>query len=153
MKQQTDTWLGFFKKILKITGIIGLLLILGIAGFIIYWITNPTGDGRTYLKCNKTYYAFTESEYYNSGWLYFIWDSVEQKFKSSTKIKKIDKQTISVEIDLEDTEPDKPAIMTFDRVKGTMEFKKSDTSETLFEYNCQKITRKLLPKKEIKQKF
>ena len=153
MKKEKDTWLSFFKRTLKIIGIIGLLFILGIAGLIIYWIINPQKDGRTYLNCEKTYYAFTEAEYNNSGWLYFRWDSVEQKFKSSTKIKKIDKQTITEEFDLEDSEPDKPAIMTFDRVKGTMVFKKSETSETLFEYNCQKITRKLLPKKEIKQKF
>jgi len=151
MKKQTDTWLGFFKRTLKITGTIGLLLILTIVIFIIYMFKHETTDSKTYLNCEESYYAFIE--YNGGGRLSFTWDSVETKFKYEHKLTKSNKQILEAEIYTADSKTGFPSILTFDRVKGTLTFIKNKNSEPLFVYTCKKISKDQLPKKEIKQKF
>ena len=48
MKKKNDTWLGFFKKTLKISGVILLILII-LIGYLIY--RGATHDSKTYLSC------------------------------------------------------------------------------------------------------
>ena len=159
-KQNNDTWLGFFKKTLKVTGIaiLTLIIVIGISIFYLLKKEIKYVDPKTYLKCEKQgYYAFTiQNNSSSKGTIYHIWDDVELKFLDELDIVKVNKSIIkSSKINVVDNEggPDIDSHFIFDRIGGTLALVSVDETKTFFEYKCQKITIKDLPKKNIKQKF
>ena len=151
MKKNNETWLSFFKKTLKVTGITILVLVLGtisIIGFMIYNY-EERDPWTTYLNCEERYLAFDK---YN---VYSQWDGLEKKFNINLDVTKINKSVVEAEFlhGSDTAEGEKKAMYKIDRIEGTIELKSITDNKTLVKRNCKKIKKNQLPKAKISPKF
>lgn len=165
LKSKNDTWLGFFKKTLKVSGIIILGLIIAIVIFIYIAATH---DSKTYLECTRSddnkisYLAFNDYK------LFMNWDELNEKFKYSYKIEEINKKFIKAyayaNINDDDTltlsknnvaKVVKKMIWEIDRETGFVKAYFENDTETKVRDDriCKKISKRNLPKKKVQQKF
>ena len=166
MKKQTDTWLGFFKKTLKVSGLIvfGFIVLIIVAIYI-----SLKHDSYTYLSCiekgedKKAYFAF------NNYRLLQHWDTVEGEFTQNLKIIEFSKKKIKAvfyftknyqggPITIEETKPYAAVevlegYISFDRETGEFSLSFEDRGMVGNKEDCTKINKKDLPIKKINQKF
>ncbi len=91
MKNKNDTWLGFFKKTLKVSGLVllGFIVLIGIGLYFSF-----KHESYTYLSCTeseedkKQYIAFNDSRLLN------MWDSLKEEFKQNLKLIEFNKKEI-----------------------------------------------------------
>ena len=91
MKNKNDTWLGFFKKTLKVSGLVllGIIVLIGIGLYFSF-----KHESYTYLSCTETdedqkqYIAFNDSR------LLTFWDPLEEEFGQNLKLIKFNKKEI-----------------------------------------------------------
>lgn len=166
MKKKNDTWLGFFKKTLKVSGVILLILII-LIGYLIY--RGATHDSKTYLSCvndeTKNIYNIAFNDYR----LFRDWDSLDEKFKQSFDIIEMNKKIIKARSYAEPSD-DKTGmslsntkntatlvyeiIWELDRETGRIQAYFSDYgSEINANGLCTKISKKDLPITKVEQKF
>ena len=146
-KNNNDTWLGFFKRTLKISGII-LICIIVLIGVLIGWfIYNEKDDldsrGITYLNCENRFVSFTNYTVNSS------WDGLEKKWGVSLDITKINKSVVEAKFDTKDSK----LIYIIDRINATMELKDLTNDKSLIKRDCFKIKKKDLPESEVTPKF
>tara|TARA_R110002020_G_scaffold109727_2_gene253814 strand:+ start:7 stop:453 length:447 start_codon:yes stop_codon:yes gene_type:complete len=146
-KDNNDTWLAFFKRTLKISGII-LICIIVIIGLLIGWFLFKEKDtldnkGITYLNCEDHFLSFTDYKINSS------WDGLENKWNVSLDTTKINKSVVEAEFDFKDGK----GIYIIDRINATIELKNLTTKESLAKRKCIKIKKKDLPKSEVTPKF
>ena len=169
MKNKSDNWLGFFKKTLKISGYV-FLRILVIAGILIYTVINH--DNKTYLACKEKgydtlYLAFNKYKVFND------WNPMEEKWDNNYDIILMNKKEIKAKFYAYQTDNPNEMIVAdsffvklkfpkarfvtegyfnLDRETGKLKITfdngyKGNTSD------CDKISKRKLPKTNIKQKF
>jgi hypothetical protein len=147
MKKDNDnTWLGFFKKILKFTGFSVIAVIVVIIIVIVWVLYNERNEekiGTTYLKCEKNYLAFDDR------YIYSQWDGLENDWEISLDITKKNKRVVEAEFKFEDGK----GMYVIDRINGTIELKDSTKDKTLFKRNCIKIQKTDLPESKEEPKF
>ena len=166
MKKQNDTWLGFFKKTLKVSGIIVLLFIVSI---IVTIYISYRNNSYTYLSCIEkgddkiNYFAFNNSRLLQN------WDSIEGEFKQNLKIIEFSKRKIKAvfyfaknyqggPITIEETKPYGAVdilegYISFNRETGEYSLSFEDRGMVGNKEDCTKINKKDLPIKKINQKF
>ena len=165
-KDNNNTWLGFFKKTLKISGFILVISIIGI-GIFIY--KGATYDSNTYISCKEdgndkpAYYAFNEYRLLSG------WDSLNEKFENNYKIIEFNKEIIkavfyfaqttnNTELKVYDKKPSNvisilEGYMSFNRETGKYNLSFEDRGMVGNEEDCIKINKSDLPVKELNQKF
>ncbi len=146
-KNNNDTWLAFFKRTLKISGII-LICIIVIIGLLIGWFLFKEKDslvnkGTTYLNCEKKLVAFTNYSMLSQ------WDALEEEWELSLDVSKINKSVVEAEFDAKNGK----FIYIIDRINATIELKNLTTKESLAKRKCVKINKKDLPKSKVTPKF
>ena len=146
-KNNNDTWLAFFKRTLKISGII-LICVIVIIGILIGWFLFKEKDslvnkGTTYLNCEKKLVAFTNYSMLSQ------WDALEEEWELSLDVSKINKSVVEAEFDFKDGK----GIYIIDRINATIELKNLTTKESLAKRKCVKINKKDLPKSKVTPKF
>ena len=146
-KNNNDTWLAFFKRTLKISGII-LICIIVIIGLLIGWFLFKEKDildnkGTTYLNCEKKLLAFTNYSMRSQ------WDALEEEWELSLDVSKINKSVVEAEFDVKNGK----FIYIIDRINATIELKNLTTKESLAKRKCVKINKKDLPKSKVTPKF
>ena len=145
-KKSDDTWLGFFKKTLKITGytvIAIVVLITGSIGWFLYTQDDDDTFKTTYLKCEKNYLAF------DHNYIYSQWDGLEEDWKIDIDITKKNKRVVEAEFNFKDGK----GIYIIDRIKGTMELKNLTENKTLVKKTCERIVKSDLPESKEEPKF
>jgi len=145
-KDNNNTWLGFFKKILKYTGfsiIAVIAIIVIIFGWLFYSERNVEKIGTIYLKCEDNFLAF------DSNKIYANWDGLEQNWGVSLDITEKNKRIVEAKFNFKDGE----ATYTIDRIKGTIELKNLTKDEILTKQDCMKINKKDLPESTVTPKF
>ena len=151
MKKNNETWLSFFKKTLKVTGITILVLVLGtisIIGFMIYNY-EENNQWTTYLNCEDRYIAFDK---YN---MYSQWDGLEKNWKISLDVTKKNKSVVEAEFTYGSNTPqgETTGIYIIDRINGTIELKNLSDNKSLALRKCKKIKKSQLPKSKVNPKF
>ncbi len=146
-KNNNDTWLAFFKRTLKISGII-LICIIVIIGLLIGWFLFKEKDildnkDTTYLNCEKKLLAFTKYSMRSQ------WDALEEEWELSLDVSKINKSVVEAEFDAKNGK----FIYIIDRINATIELKNLTTKESLAKRKCVKINKKDLPKSKVTPKF
>jgi hypothetical protein len=146
-KNNNDTWLAFFKRTLKITGII-LICIIVIIGLLIGWFLFKEKDildnkGTTYLNCENHFLSFTDYSMSSK------WDGLENKWNVSLDTTKINKSVVEAEFFSKNGK----FIYIIDRINATIELKNLTTKESLGKRKCVKINKKDLPKSKVTPKF
>ncbi len=146
-KDKNDTWLAFFKRTLKISGII-LICIIVIIGLLIGWFLFKEKDildnkDTTYLNCEKKLLAFTKYSMRSQ------WDALEEEWELSLDVSKINKSVVEAEFDAKNGK----FIYIIDRINATIELKNLTTKESLAKRKCVKINKKDLPKSKVTPKF
>ena len=152
-KEKNDTWLGFFKKTLKVTGltIVGITIIfIGIVIWLIYneknYSKGPTKSdliGTVYLNCENKFIAF------NDIYMRSQWDGLEKDWEISLDITKINKRVVEAKFNFDGGE----GIYTIDRINGTIELKNLTEDKILAKRNCIKIEKTDLPDSKETPKF
>jgi len=163
--KKNDTWLGFFKKTLKVSGVV-LVILLIVLGVFIY--KAATHDSYTYLSCKDdiddepAYFAFNQYNLKND------WDPLTEEFKRNYKIIEFNKEFIKAvfyfgkksetEISVYENKSNSLEVvlegyMTFNRETGKYNLSFEDRGMIGNEEDCIKIKKKDLPIKKINQKF
>ncbi|WP_440915725.1 hypothetical protein [Candidatus Pelagibacter sp.] len=145
-KEKNDTWLGFFKKTLKVTGFIIVALILvvvAIIGWVIYNERNAERIGTIYLKCENNLLAFDDRKIYSN------WDGLEKNWEVSLDITEKNKRIVEAKFKFDGGE----GLYTIDRINGTIELKNLTKNEILTKKNCIKIKKSDLPESKETPKF
>ncbi len=167
-KQNNDTWLGFFKKTLKISTylLLGFISII----FVVIYFTEFKPDQVTYLSCKDMDTNETNYRAFNQKKLYQDWDSLNQKFERSYPIIKINKKIIKARgyaysfsdggslkvssLKMPEAKYVFEIIWELDRETGlTKTYFTNKKGKILDNMECQKIKKKNLPIKKIDQKF
>ncbi len=146
-KNNNDTWLAFFKRTLKISGII-LICIIVIIGLLIGWFLFKEKDildnkDTTYLNCEKKLLAFTKYSMRSQ------WDALEEEWELSLDVSKINKSVVEAEFDAKNGK----FIYIIDRINATIELKNITTKDSLANRHSVKINKKDLPKSKVTPKF
>ena len=91
-KEKNDTWLSFFKKTLKITGLTIVAIVIIIIGIVIWLINNEKNSskdptkfdliGTVYLNCENKFVAF------NDIYIRSNWDGLEKDWEVSLDVTK-----------------------------------------------------------------
>ena len=85
MKNKNDTWLGFFKKTLKVSGLflLGIIVLIGIGLYFSF-----KHESYTYLSCTESLVEEDEKQYiaFNDSRLLTIWDPLEEEFEQNLKL-------------------------------------------------------------------
>ena len=93
MKNKNDTWLGFFKKTLKVSGLflLGIIVLIGIGLYFSF-----KHESYTYLSCTESLVEEDEKQYiaFNDSRLLTIWDPLEEEFEQNLKLIKFNKKEI-----------------------------------------------------------
>lgn len=166
MKMKSNTWLDFFKKTLKVSGIILLILVI-IIGYLIY--RSATHDSKTYLSCINDETKKTYNIAFNDYRLFRDWDPLNEKFEESIDIIEINKKFIKARaygdpdfdmksMSLSNTKGTATKvyeiIWELDRETGRIKAYFSNYgAEINDDGECVKINKKDLPVTKVKQKF
>jgi hypothetical protein len=169
MKNKNDTWLGFFKKTLKVSGLVllGIIVLIGIGLYFSF-----KNDSYTYLSCTETdedqkqYIAFNDSR------LLTIWDPLEEEFKQNLKLIEFNKKTIKAVFYFVQKDTDNKSISILERepfglapeqvLEGYINLNR-ETGEYQLSFEdrgmvgnkeaCTKIKKSDLPVTKVNQKF
>ncbi|WP_440634307.1 hypothetical protein [Candidatus Pelagibacter sp. HIMB1746] len=164
---KNNTWLDFFKKTLKVSGII-LLILLIIIGYLIY--RGATHDSKTYLECTNNESNAISYLAFNDYRMFMSWDELNEEFKHSYTIEEINKKyikarayasiddnkkTLSLSNDSNKVEYVYKMIWQLDRETGLLEAYFENTTEEKVKdgRQCKKINKKDLPITKVDQKF
>ena len=164
---KSNTWLDFFKKTLKVSGIILLILII-IIGYLIY--RSATYDSKTYLECTNNESNTISYLAFNDYRMFMHWDELNEEFENSYTIEEINKKyikarayaaiddnekTLSLYNDSNKVEYVYKMIWQLDRETGLLEAYFENTTEEKVKdgRRCEKISKKDLPIKKVNQKF
>ena len=166
MKKKNDTWLGFFKKTLKISGFILIIIILALI-FLFYKMVNH--DDKTYLICKDEDTKETSYRAFNKYRMFSDWDPLNEKFERSFDIIEINKKLIKARayayadgniesLSLSNNVPKAEfvyeLIWELDRETGRLKAYFSERSDAVDEDRvCNKISKNKLPITKVKQKF
>lgn len=166
MKSKNNTWLDFFKKTLKISGIILLILVILVA-YLIY--RGATHDSKTYLSCINDETKKIYNIAFNDYRLFRYWDPLNEKFEESFDIIEINKKFIKARSYAEPNNEHKSMslsntkgtatkvyelIWELDRETGKIKAYFSDyDAEVNDDGECKKIDKKDLPITKVEQKF
>ena len=171
MKHKNDTWLGFFKKTLKISG---LILIFIIIAFIFLVYKAMTADSKTYLICKHNETGKVSHIAFNNYRLFGKWDPLNEKFNDSYDIIEINKKFIkarayvnpedgklfsdSKSLSLSNEKPSygfvNELIWELDRETGKLRAYFLSRSEVVDDNRiCNKSSKKNFPVTKVKQKF
>jgi len=166
MKKQNNTWLDFFKKTLKISGFILLILAI-LIGYLIY--RGATHDSKTYLSCVNDETKNSYNIAFNDYRLFRDWDPLNEKFEQSFDIIEINKKFIKARsyaepntdksgMSLSNTKNTATlgyeVIWELDRETGKIQAYFSDYGgEINADGLCKKINKKDLPITKVDQKF
>ena len=143
-KNNNETWLGFFKKTLKVSALIILIVIGVVVAVISYGVYSKSdNDGKTYLNCEDQYLAF------NRLIIYYNWDGLEKKWNIKLDVTKYNKSIVEAKINLSDGK----GVFAIDRIKGTWEVKSITKDVVLTKENCKVIKKSDLPKSKVTPKF
>ena len=169
MKNKNDTWLGFFKKTLKVSGLflLGIIVLIGIGLYFSF-----KHESYTYLSCTeseedkKQYIAFSNSRLLNN------WDPVEEEFKQNLKLIEFNKKEIKAVFYFVQKDTDNKSISILERepfglapeqvLEGYISLNR-ETGEYQLSFenrgmignkeNCTKIKKSDLPVTKVNQKF
>jgi hypothetical protein len=169
MKNKNDTWLGFFKKTLKVSGLVllGIIVLIGIGLYFSF-----KHESYTYLSCTETdedqkqYIAFNDSR------LLTIWDPLEEEFKQNLKLIEFNKKTIKAVFYFVQKDTDNKSISILERepfglapeqvLEGYINLNR-ETGEYQLSFEdrgmvgnkeaCTKIKKSDLPVTKVNQKF
>ncbi len=166
MKNKSDTWLGFFKKTLKVSGFI-LLIILLIIIFLFYKMA--THDGKTYLICKDEDTEQISYRAFNDYRMFSDWDPLNEEFKMSFDIIEINKkliksrayaysdgstESLSLSNDTPKAKYVYELIWELNRETGRLKAYFSERSDAVDQDRvCNKISKNKLPITKVKQKF
>ena len=169
MKNKNNTWLGFFKKTLKVSGLVllGIIVLIGIGLYFSF-----KHESYTYLSCTeneedrKQYIAFNDSR------LLAMWDPLEEEFKQNLRLIEFNKKTIKAVFYFVQKDTDNKSISILERepiglapeqvLEGYISLNR-ETGEYQLSFenrgmignkeNCIKIKKSDLPITKVNQKF
>ena len=169
MKNKNDTWLGFFKKTLKVSGLVllGIIVLIGIGLYFSF-----KHESYTYLSCTETNEDQKQYIAFNDSRLLTIWDPLEEEFKQNLKLIEFNKKTIKAVFYFVQKDTDNKSISILERepfglapeqvLEGYINLNR-ETGEYQLSFEdrgmvgnkeaCTKIKKSDLPVTKVNQKF